>query len=218
MSATHKEIKVFEGFQEITLQPGQFIFGRLKAAAALNLSEREVRTCLNTLKTTNNLSVKTTNKFSIVTLINWEKYQCDDIENDQQNDQQGVPQATSKRPTKDQQATTYKNEKNEKNDKKRERGNFVPPTIDQVIYYFKEKNYLDPEYQATKFWNHHESKGWIIGKVKMKNWHAAAATWNLNGKKWKEEKPLSAIKNGGQETDWDAEQKENERLGLSKNV
>jgi hypothetical protein len=46
------------------------------------------------LRKAGNLTIKTTSKFSIITIINWHSYQGDGIENDHQNDQQ----VTSKRP------------------------------------------------------------------------------------------------------------------------
>lgn len=51
----------------------------------------------------------------------------------------------------------------------------IPPTLEEVIQYVKDNNLnvVDP-YQ---FWNFYESKGWFVGKNKMKNWHCAIATW-----------------------------------------
>jgi len=63
------------GNQQITLQPGQFIFGRRKASKEIGLSERQTRTCIDSLKTMENLTIKTTNKFSVVTVVNWASYQ-----------------------------------------------------------------------------------------------------------------------------------------------
>jgi hypothetical protein len=37
-----------------------------------------------------------------------------------------------------------------------------------------------PESEAEKFWNYHESKGWVVGRAPMKNWHAALQTWKSN--------------------------------------
>jgi DNA-binding transcriptional regulator LsrR (DeoR family) len=85
-------------FRGITLKPGQVICGRKQLAEDLGISERAVRTALNHLKSTSELSVKTTNKFSLITIENWRKYQCGNDESDQQNDQQAVTQATSNRP------------------------------------------------------------------------------------------------------------------------
>lgn len=50
----------------------------------------------------------------------------------------------------------------------------IPPTLDEVIQYVKDNNLNVDPYQ---FWNFYESKGWYVGKNKMKNWHSAIATW-----------------------------------------
>lgn len=50
----------------------------------------------------------------------------------------------------------------------------IPPTLEEVISYINENGVsVDP----YKFWNFYESKGWYVGKNKMKNWHSAIATW-----------------------------------------
>jgi len=51
---------------------------------------------------------------------------------------------------------------------------FVPPKLDEVRSYIREKGY---SIDADRWWNFYESKGWMIGKNKMRNWHAAVATW-----------------------------------------
>ncbi len=99
------------GYQEINLMPGQFIFGRKKASKELKMSERTIRTCLKTLENIGNVTTKATNKFSIVSVINWDIYQSENITTDHQSDQQ----PTNNRPTSDQQVTTNKNVKNNKN-------------------------------------------------------------------------------------------------------
>ena len=64
-----------------------------------------------------------------------------------------------------------KKDKNKFLSKKR---NFQPPTISEVSMYCDERNNgIDPE----AFINFYESKGWMIGKNKMKDWKAAIRTW-----------------------------------------
>lgn len=87
----------------IVIDKGQLITGRKKLAKELNLSEQQIRTSLLRLKSTNNITIKSTNKFSIITVINWEKYQ-DFLKNQ-----------PTKQPTKPQQITTTNNIKNIKN-------------------------------------------------------------------------------------------------------
>ena len=94
LKATYKGRKVIHGGREIFLEPGQFIFGRRVASEETGLSEREIRTALASLINLEILTSKTTNKFSIITIVNWTIYQAPEDENDQQNDQQ----PTSKRP------------------------------------------------------------------------------------------------------------------------
>jgi hypothetical protein len=85
---------VIHGGREILLEPGQFIFGRRIASEETGLTEREIRTALASLIKLGILTNKSTNKFSIITIVNWSIYQAPEDDNDQQIDQQ----ATSKRP------------------------------------------------------------------------------------------------------------------------
>lgn len=38
--------------------------------------------------------------------------------------------------------------------------------------------------QSDAFIDHHESRGWMLGKVKMRDWKAALRTWKRNGKQF----------------------------------
>lgn len=50
----------------------------------------------------------------------------------------------------------------------------IPPTLEAVREYCKERrNSVDPE----KFYDFYASKGWMVGKNKMKDWKAAVRTW-----------------------------------------
>lgn len=56
---------------------------------------------------------------------------------------------------------------------------FIQPTIEEVVKYCLErKNGID----AQRFVDFYESKGWMIGKNKMKDWKAAVRTWEKAGK------------------------------------
>lgn len=94
MKTSYKEFDAIVGLQVVHLMPGQFVFGRKKAAKETGLTEREIRTLLALLIKWQNVTIETTNRFSVITIINWPIYQSDEIENDQLNDQQ----TTSRRP------------------------------------------------------------------------------------------------------------------------
>lgn len=118
MKATHSEKAELVGYQCVPLLPGQFVFGRKQAAFETGLSERSFRTSLLTLEKLGNLTIKPTNKFSILTVEKWENYQT--------GDQQASTKTANKRPSNDQQTTTNKNVKNNKNAKKK-----IPPKSPQ---------------------------------------------------------------------------------------
>lgn len=61
-----------------TIHPGETVIGRRSLASALGMSEKNVRTALKHLKSTNEVAIRTTNKFSVVTIVNWELYQIKD--------------------------------------------------------------------------------------------------------------------------------------------
>jgi hypothetical protein len=51
---------------------------------------------------------------------------------------------------------------------------FIIPTFNDVLEYCMQNN-LDVD--GVKFINFYESKGWMVGKNKMKDWKAAIRTW-----------------------------------------
>lgn len=88
MKATWKPMKQMVGNQMVELLPGQFVFGRKAAAEELEVGEKIIRTRLEILKNLKNVAIKPTNKFSIITICNWETYQNNEKENGQQKGQQ----------------------------------------------------------------------------------------------------------------------------------
>ena len=56
---------------------------------------------------------------------------------------------------------------------------FIPPNVIEVRAYCNErKNHVDPQ----RFVDYYTSKGWMVGKTKMKDWRAAVRTWEKDDK------------------------------------
>ena len=62
----------------------------------------------------------------------------------------------------------------------------IPPDIEDVKAYIKEKGY---DIDAEEWWYFYDSKGWKIGKEKMKKWKSAVNTWYF-ARKNKAQSPL----------------------------
>lgn len=64
-------------------------------------------------------------------------------------------------------------------DKKREKNIFIAPTHQEVLEYCIERN---NNVDVNKFIDFYESKGWMVGKNKMKDWKASIRTWEKDSK------------------------------------
>lgn len=105
-------------FQGTTVPRGSFISSISKLSTEINLSERQIRTAISHLKATGEVTSRTTNKFTVFTVLNYDLYQA----NDKQNDSQ----ATSERQADDKQPTTIEEVKKEiREEEKKEKDNTV---------------------------------------------------------------------------------------------
>jgi len=112
LKASHKEYEFFHGRQKISLRPGQFITGRKKAGEELDMPPSTAWFYLNLLKADSTIDIKSNNKYSLITIINWDLYQSDG-DNFNSNLDSNLD---NKRTTNGQQTDTYKNDKNDKKD------------------------------------------------------------------------------------------------------
>lgn len=111
LMATHKDGR----YRGMFVSRGEVVIGRGKLSTALRLSEMEIRTCLKKLKSTNEITIKSTNRFSVVTICKYDYYQSFKNENNQQNNQQTNNQPTNNQPTDNHQLTTFNNVNNDNN-------------------------------------------------------------------------------------------------------
>lgn len=108
----NKEDKKWRG---ILIKRGQLVTSVATISEETKLSTQQVRTSLNRLKSTNEITSKTTNRFTLVTVCKYESYQLYE-EAEQQAKQQALQQTNNKQITNKQQQ--LKNNKNIRNNKK----------------------------------------------------------------------------------------------------
>jgi hypothetical protein len=150
LKANHKE-KRFKG---IELKVGSIVTSRDLLARETGLSSQQIRTALNKLISTNEITSETSSQGTILQIVSYEKYQV------------STNEITNEQPASNQRVTTNKNVNKEKK--------FIIPTFNDVLEYCMQNNL---EVDGVKFINFYESKGWMVGKNKMKDWKAAIRTW-----------------------------------------
>lgn len=120
MKASHKEHMQLVGRRVVHLQKGQFVFGRKRASEELRLKESTVRDYVKLLEKLGTIDIKSDNKFSVITVVNWAIYQNDEKISDSKNDNKSTSnqhQMDSKSTSNQHQINTNKNVKNVENDK-----------------------------------------------------------------------------------------------------
>lgn len=86
--------------------------------------------------------------------------------------------ANNERPSNDLR-TTFEQRKEKKGNIKKEMSKekaaaFRPPELSEIEDYCKDRN---NNVNASRFYDFYASKGWMVGKNKMKDWKAAVRTW-----------------------------------------
>ena len=178
LMANHKPYE-FMGFK---INRGQVVTGRFKLAETLGLTEQNIKTSFYKLKSTNEITIKSTNRFSIVSIVNYEIYQSESTS-------KLTSKSNNNQTTTNQQLTTIKECKNDKNDKNKAR-EATPQTRDQAKSFFKELGF---ESLAEEFFDFYASKGWVVGRAPMKDWKCAAKRWCRNQKNYQKKPGIRTL-------------------------
>lgn len=178
------------------LEAGQFITSNKHLAEELGFSVQQIRTAIKKLESTGEITSKSTNKYTIITVVNWESFQSFE---DESNTQSNIP-ITNEQQTDNKQATNKqqhrKNIKNIKNIKKRENTRTrVTPSM-QLITVFAKENSIELAV-ANKFFAYYDRLGWKTtrGTDISGCWQDKLVEWNkneVNKKDKKNEKPFAS--------------------------
>lgn len=170
--ANHEDKRMIFDGSVIEVKRGQRVTSYRTLCEAWGWSNTKVANFLDMLETEQMIEKQSDTKKTLITIVNYDKFQDLMKEKRQQSDTETTPKRRNN------------NDNNENNINKKEGGKpqrvFIPPTVDEVTAYCKErKNGID----AQAFIDFYSSKGWMIGKNKMKDWKAAVRTWERRGTK-----------------------------------
>lgn len=135
----------------VEVNPGQCSMSTHTMAERWGWSRTKVRAFLSYLETRLQIEPQKTNVTTLITITNWDKYQ----EKEPQKEPQKNHRKTTEKPIKEVKEVKEDN---------------IPPKIEDVTAYCSERNRgVDPH----KWYDFYASKGWMVGKNKMKDWKAA---------------------------------------------
>jgi len=141
-------VDIGKGSTEVKVPRGSFIFGRDSAARKLKAKPSSTWKRMLKLQNMQNLTIESHSHYSIVSITNWDRYQADEMKEEQPKEQPGDSQGTAR----EQPGDTYKKVKKEKKEKK-ERKQPCSLTIQKAHF--------------EAFWEAYPRR---VGKLDVKKW------------------------------------------------
>lgn len=178
----HERKQFISKGQLITLEPGQTVTSDRILAQRWHWSREKVRRFLKLLNDTSMCTIKRTTNGTILTVINWAKFQGTQTTDETTNE------TTGKTTDETTDETLTRMNKNDKNGKKcvSAPSQSLTPSLDEVKAYCRERGFTHVD--AEKFWNYYDSKNWMEGGQVIK-WKQRLAYWEAKDIASGEKKP-----------------------------
>ena len=198
-------------FQGIKIERGQLVTSLAHLSKETGLSIQQVRTAIDHLISTKEITTLSYAKFRIITVVKYDDFQS--VTRLPTGNQQEINKDSNKQSTSFQQQYKNKIECIENIEQEKESrkpaSRFTPPTKEEVFNYCMDNGY---GLNVDKFFSHYEANGWMVGKNKMKDWKAAVRYWVSNEKDQPQKPAYPAKKTVAaqqyEQRDYDNEQQE----------
>jgi len=133
--ANHKKGMVNFRNEYIEVERGQHLTSKLKLQEIFGWTYRHVDSFLKALENDKNITYRTTNRYILITIVNYNKYQGSEEQNGEQNGEQ----VKNRRRTDVERGNTNKNVKNDKNVKNVKKEDTLSGRCALIISYLNEK-------------------------------------------------------------------------------
>ncbi len=168
-------------WQGKVVKRGQILTTTPKIMEALRFSEQQARTCISRLKSTGEITCKATNRYTIITICNYDIYQNDNLEsNGQNNGQTNTPATDEQRTNNGHNITNNITIKQLNNNSNNSNNNSacVCEERDKIFEIFFFKNFIAPEIEVQRFYDHYEASGWCRASgIEIEDRLALARLW-----------------------------------------
>lgn len=178
----------YVGDRLVTYGRGQLPASRSFLVKRWGWGDGKVRNFLNRLKADRSITSQMVNGITVITICKYDSYNLSLDDSSLSKNQMFDPskvhnisrlQSSETSCIANSYPTDDHNIKKDKKDKKKECSRattavFAPPTLQQVSEYALELNKLE---EAQRFIDFYQSKGWMVGRTKMRDWRAALRRW-----------------------------------------
>lgn len=147
-------------------------------SCVLMMAFNQTKTNLERVRSISEKRAESGSKGGTAKAENMKKQTAAGSEDDKQNVANSSKGVANSSKSKQDVAIRREEKRKEENIKEKKRSVFVPPTVEEVTAYCREKNFtVDPE----RFVDYYTARGWFLKQnQKMKDWKAAVRTWVKN--------------------------------------
>jgi len=171
MLANHKKSLIDIRGILVEIEEGQVLAGGEFLGGRWKWSRKKVSNFLKYLETAQQIAQQKSNVCTVVTITNWKDHQ--------EKSSKPPNKGTAEEQQKNSKSTTEAHTEECISTNKKKNRAFKQPTVKEVNDYVLAKGYnVNPE----KFVAFYDSKAWMVGKNKMKNWKAAVTGWHTRNK------------------------------------
>jgi len=135
--ANHKEKSFYVWYSKITVKPWQFVSSMRKMAVEFKMSKSKLYRIINVLETERIVGHEWNTKYTVFTILNWDKYQ--------------VVWTTSESSSGTQEGQKWDTDKNDNNEKKNTIGGKLPTSIKQLEKFIERRNSVKPFWLSKKW-------------------------------------------------------------------
>jgi len=174
--AQHTDNFFFVRGIKVEVKRGQLAYSQLTLASRWKWSRDKVRRYLKCLESDGDIIQQNNEITTLITIVKYNVWQGNNTTDD-----------TTEKQQKNTKQDTYNKDNKNNNDNidREDTHTFKEPDILEVKAYCNErKNFVNPQ----RFIDFYKSKGWMVGKNKMKDWKACIRTWE------DKEKPKDSLK------------------------
>ena len=208
LSVNYMDKKVLFNGRLITVKKGQIITSIRKLTERWGCTRRKANNIITMFAEDGMIDIKRDKGGTLLTIVNYSIYQ--DVR-DTDSTTESTTQDTTQGTTQSTQHKNIKNYKEYKNNREGKSRAFTAPSIEDISQYCRERNNgVDPQ----TFFDFYESKGWMVGKNKMKDWKAAVRTWEKREREKPQTKNAALNYEQRKYTDDDIAAIERKKLGI----
>ena len=171
--ASHKEKKIVIDNKTMIIERGSYMTSFVILSERWKWSRAKTMRFFKLLESEHMVNTKRTSKGTLVTIENYGVFQGSDTTVDTTVDTQNNNVKNIKNGKKEKNGKNIK-EKDSTNVEPKKKRYIIPPPVEDVAAYCAERN---NGIDAQTFLDYYQSRGWMTGNTKIKDWQAAVRTW-----------------------------------------